>query len=187
MTLFEQIIYEAPGDEAPPDMPAEDAAPPSPPPDMTDEGSDMGDDAGVSPPDMADDFGDPGDDAGGGFGDPSQEGEEELELDEKISAIMNQQLYRRFSKLLNDIAAQVVSIKNNSDMIYTLSTESLSIVGELKKLEENIRFYLTDNFLEENYSKNLLFFNKCLNLLKLLNERFDKEIQKGIRARGSNN
>ena len=66
-------------------------------------------------------------------------------------------------------------------MIYTLSDQTSSIIAPLKKLDENVRLYMSNIFLEENYSRNLLFFNKCLNLLKLLNDSFDASIQKGIK------
>ena len=67
-------------------------------------------------------------------------------------------------------------------MIYALSPEAPDIIGSLKKLDENIRLYLDNIFVNENYSRNLLFFDKCLNLLKLLNDAFDGSIQKGIKA-----
>lgn len=199
-SLFEQFLYEAPGDdppdvapdmssdaETPPDMPEETPDTDDSPPDMGDDfGGDMGDDA---PPDMGSDddggFGDEGDD---GFGDNSgadDSGENDsnnLELDEKISSIMNMNLYQRYLTLLNTIGSQLTMIKNNSDILFTLSSDSLSIVEKLKKLDENIRLYLKNSFLHENYSKNLLFFNKCLNLLKLLNDIFDKDVRKGIKG-----
>jgi len=184
LTLFQQIILEAPGDEdPPPDMGAvEEASPdiPDNPPDM-DMGADSeGDDA---PPDInmgeEDDFGD----SGGGFeGEEGQEDQPDLNVDEKISAVMNMNLYQRYLSLLNNIGNQLSMIKNNSDMLYTLSSESLDIISSLKKLDENIRLYLSNYYMNENYSKNLLFFNKCINLLKLLNEIFDKNIRKGIKA-----
>jgi len=107
-----------------------------------------------------------------------------LGLDEKISAIMNMNLYQRYLSLLNTIGGQLTMIKNNSDILHTLSADSLDIVESLKKLDENIRLYLKNSFLNENYSKNLLFFNKCLNLLKLLNDVFDSNVKKGIKTIG---
>ena len=91
-------------------------------------------------------------------------------------------LYQRYLTLLNTNGSQLTMIKNNSDILFTLSKDSLSIVEKLKKLDENIRLYLKNSFLHENYSKNLLFFNKCLNLLKILNDIFDKEVRKGIKG-----
>ena len=194
VNIFERFLFEAPGDEVPPDM--VDAPPEIPegaeddtsPPDLPDEpdidsGSEtMSDD---SPPDMPDDLGD-------GFSeeDPSATTDEEnpedklknLGLDEKISAIMNQNLYQRYLALLNNIGGQLTMIKNNSDILYTLSSDSLSIIESLKKLDDNIILYLKNSFINENYSKNLLFFNKCLNLLKLLNDVFDSDIKKGTKA-----
>lgn len=200
VSLFDKVMYEAPGD--PPDISAEGAGPPDTgppdlssgssetPPDMTDEGGgetppDIGDGEGTDPPDMEVDFGDENPEDQGFGDDQSMEGEDQtqnLNFDEKISAIMNMNLYQRFLSLLNNIGGQLSMIKNNSDMLYTLSNESLDILESLKKLDENVRLYLANYFLNENYSKNLLFFNKCLNLLKLLNNIFEKNIQKGIRS-----
>lgn len=106
----------------------------------------------------------------------------DLGIDDKVSAIMNMNLYQRFISLLTSIGTQITSIKNNSDVLYTLSKDSVDIVQSLKNLDENIRLYLKNTFINENYSKNLLFFNKCLNLLKLLNDIFDKNVRKGINA-----
>jgi len=187
LSLFERVIYEAPGDP-PPDIPAEEPTSDAPPdtgggdpPDLPaasggDPGGDM---SGSDPPELGEDFGDEE-----GFGDIGSEEEvpEDLGLDEKISAIMNQNLYQRFLSLLNSVGNQLSMIKNNNDVLFTISNDSLDIVSSLKKLDENIRAYLANYFLNENYSKNLLFFNKCLNLLKLLNDIFGKNIQKGMKA-----
>lgn len=193
--IFEQFLFEAPGDDTPPDM--VDNGPPDvpdgaentePPPDMPDEnlgGGDMVPDDG--PPDMPDEFGEDEFGTGDMGTDETQNPDEQLQslgLDEKISAIMNMNLYQRYLTLLNTIGNQLTMIKNNSDILHTLSAESLDIVDSLKKLDENIRLYLKNSFLNENYSKNLLFFNKCLNLLKLLNDVFDSNVKKGIRTIG---
>lgn len=186
LDLFQQSLFlEAPGDEGeastdaqPADPPADDA-----PPDIPDDaGTESDNDA---PPDMPDE--DPSDDGLGdtGFDDGQQQEEEDpnktMKLDAKISTVMNVNLYQRYLTLLNTINTQLSMIKNNGDMIYTLSDQTSSIIASLKKLDENIRLYLSNIFLEENYSRNLLFFNKCLNLLKLLNDSFDASIQKGIK------
>lgn len=199
LKLFEKFLYEAPGED-PPDVPADtqsDSGVPDVPDDISEDNSppdiDMGDNDYDEPPDIesGDDqyddseFGDENN-----FEDSGEENKEtddnndsnNMELDEKISAIMNMNLYQRFLALLNNIGSQLNLIKNNGDMLYTISSNSLEIVENLKKLDENIRLYLKNNFLNENYSKNLLFFNKCLNLLKLLNDEFDKSINKGIKS-----
>lgn len=121
------------------------------------------------------------DDAGTGEQDDGNT-DGDLGIDDKVSAIMNMNLYQRFISLLTSIGSQITSIKNNSDVLYTLSEDSVDIVDSLKKLDENIRLYLKNTFINENYSKNLLFFNKCLNLLKLLNDVFDEKVRKGINA-----
>lgn len=186
LDLFQQSLFlEAPGDEGeastdaqPADPPADDA-----PPDIPDDaGTESDNDA---PPDMPEE--DPSDEGLGdtGFDDGQQQEEEDpnktMKLDAKVSTVMNVNLYQRYLTLLNTINTQLSMIKNNGDMIYTLSDQTSSIIASLKKLDENIRLYLSNIFLEENYSRNLLFFNKCLNLLKLLNDSFDASIQKGIK------
>lgn len=193
MSMFEKFLYEAPGDDppdappadSPPDVPAEAPADSDPPDIPDDAGADIADDGPPDmPPDGEDGFGDEG-----GFGDEEvgnggegNENPEDLGLDDKVSAIMNMNLYQRFLSLMNTIGAQLTMLRNNGDVLYTLSSSSLDTVESLKKLDENIRLYLKNTFLNENYSKNLLFFNKCLNLLKLLNDVFDKNIKKGINS-----
>lgn len=196
LSIFTQYMTEAPDD--PPDIPAEDAGPPDIPDDMPadeptdaggdgsppdiDDGSDMGADA---PPDIGmDDQGD------GGFGDDgaseddqeSEDSPQNFELDEKISAIMNMNLYQRFLSLLDSLGNQLIGLNNNSDVLSSVTPECNDMISSLKKLDENIRLYLKNYFIHENYSKNLLFFNKCLNLLKLLNDNFDKKVRKGIKS-----
>ncbi len=196
LSLFEKFLFEAPNEDppdapaatGPPDMPA-DAASQDGPPDMGDFGGDDagGDDGGGMPDmgDMGDDGGDDGGfggDTGGDEGQGDQEGTDQLQLDDKVDAIMNMQLYQRYLSLLNTIGSQLTMIKNNSDVLYTLSAESIDVIESLKKLDENVRLYIKNSFLHENYSKNLLFFNKCLNLLKLLNDVFDGNVQRGIKG-----
>ena len=190
--IFKQFLFEAPEDETPPDMigngppDVPDGAQNDEPPDIPDNvGADeMGSD---EPPEMPDEFGE--DELGDeDFTDDSSINPDDqsqiLGLDDKVSAVMNMNLYQRYLALLNTIGGQLTMIKNNGDILYTLSSDSLSIIENLKKLDENIRIYLKNSFLHENYSKNLLFFNKCLNLLKLLNDVFDNDIKKGIKAIG---
>ena len=185
--LFEKYMFEA-DDDPPADLQPE--APSSSPPDS--EPPDLGSSTpenqtgGAETPDEA-----PPDDLGGDEGFPPDQGEggeegkeEELGLDDKISAIMNNSLYQQCLSLLNEIGSQVSSIKNNSDIFQVLSSEVIEIITHLKKLDENIRIYLDRSFISENYSKNLLFYNKCLNLFKLLNDSFEKQVQKGIRKMG---
>lgn len=196
LTLFDRVMFEAPDDS--PDVPSEsnDTPPdmPSAPQESNESLPDLSEDNNDPPPDMMED------DGGDGSQPPDIEDDYEdeeaflddepeedpasgnLRFDEKISAIMNMNLYQRFLSLLNTIGSQVSTIKRNSDMLYTISNNSLDIIESLKKLDENIRLYLSNYFLNENYSKNLLFFNKCLNLLKLLNTVFEKNIQKGVRS-----
>jgi len=190
LDFFKQFLFEAPGDD-PPDTGGDDGPPDVPdnagdapgPPDLPDVG---GDDSGAddSPPDLGGDDGF-GDDTGFGDNDSGEGGEgennQDLGLDEKVSAVMNRKLYQRFLALLNTIGGQLSMLKANGDILFTLSPDALDIVGYLKKLDENIRLYLKNTFINENYSGNLLFFNKCLNLLRLLNDVFDGSIKKGIK------
>lgn len=195
ISLFEQYLKEAPDDPpdagqadagAPPDIP-DGAESDTGPPDMGDAGMDDSPDSGGSfddgPPDMGgDDFGDGMEDGDEGGEEGGENQEEPIEgLDEKVSAIMNQRLYQSFLAMLNTIGSQISQVKENSDILHALSAESIEITESLQKLDENVRLYLKNIFMEENYSKNLLFFNKCLNLLKLLNDVFTERIRKGIK------
>jgi len=187
--IFEQFLFEAPGDDPPDTAPADISNPPDipedatleDPPDIPDDPETTDDDA---PPDM---MGDDDFSSDGSFTDGGEEGEssdsnvKNLGLDDKVSAIMNMNLYQKYLSLLSNIRSQQASIRSNMDILYTLSPDTLNITKSLSKLDENIHLYLKNYFVNENYSKNLLFFNKCLNLLKLLNDSFDKGISKGIK------
>ena len=188
-SLFESFLFEAEGD--PPDLPADDNGPPEMPPD---DPPDMGgDDAPTdAPADITDDPPEMGgDDTSDDFGtdeatddaqdDAPAKKNENMALDDKVSAIMNANLYQRFLGLLTQITDQISSIKNNMDILHSVAPSSTETFSALTRLAENIRLYLTGSFEHENYSKNLLFFNKCLNLLKLLNDGFNKDIKKGIK------
>ena len=94
---------------------------------------------------------------------------------------MNMNLYQRFLSMLNSISSQVNTIKDNADIIGALTKNASELLPGLQKLDENIRIYLSDFFVSENYSKNLLFFNKCLNEYNLHREIFTKEIKKATR------
>jgi hypothetical protein len=191
-SLFEQILYEAPEDEMPPDLePVEDTTSDAPP-DLSAEDIDAPDMSGEpesgSPPDleMDDSIGDDNlayDDEGEA---PEEDTHADLGIDEKISNIMNMNLYQRYLTLLTNVGNQLSSVKNNSDALITLAPKSIDIITSLEKLDENIRLYIDNYFVRENYSKNLLFFNKCLNLLKLLNDTFDKNIRTGIKGMNNN-
>lgn len=184
-SLFEKFLFEAPGDDPPDTAPEPEASDPpveepsfdDAPPDITDEpiGADE------PPPDIGGDNEFASDDT---FGDEQPEidlNDKNLGLDDKVSAIMNMNLYQSFLSLLNSIGGQISSIKDKLDVLSSLSKDSINVLQSLEKLDENIRLYLKNYFINENYSKNLLFFNKCLNLLKLLNDSFHRGIDKGIK------
>ena len=192
LSLFERYLIEAPEDEAAPDanmdVSTEDPpeAPIEDPPaiDGTTGDDNAGDfsadsDGTEDPPDMGD-FGT--DDMDTGTEDDTSDGNSApTGLDGKVSAIMNQTLYKRYLSLLTQIASQQTSIKNNSDILYTISADVAGIVKSLSRLEGNIRSYLKNTFADENYSRNLLFFNKAVNLFKLLDDSFDAMIRKGMK------
>lgn len=178
--LFKKWMFEADGD--PPDMDS---------PEIPD-----GAEADEGPPDIPDDISDsPSDDSFStdgledmdtGYDDTGNENEkdsnENLNLSDKVSAILNNQLYQRFLALLNNVGSQLSAINKNGDVLNTLLGDYYTeLVQSLKKLEENIRLYLDNTFINEDYNKNLLFFNMCLNLLKLLNDSFKDETKKGIK------
>ena len=186
--LFEKVMFEAPEDEPPPDIGGIDETPDTTPP--IDDPPDLSSEPDDTPTETTEEDTPPelgGEEEIEDYGDESFEDDPEaninnLGLDDKISAIMNMNLYQRYLTLLNNIGNQLSMLKNNNDILYTLSSDSLDIIGSLKKLDENIRLYLMNYFLDENYSSNLLFFNKCINLVKLLNEVFDNKINKGIKG-----
>jgi len=126
-----------------------------------------------------------GDDTGeDNIGDEENNGGEEKppHLSDKVSNIMNLSIYQKFTVLLNKIENQLSSIKNNQDIINQLYPDVAGYTQALRKLEENIQLYLNNQFMNENAGKNILFFNKCLNLLKLLNDKFDANISKGLKG-----
>lgn len=188
LEFFKQYLTEAPEDESPPDTSQEEAPPDASfdmgdPPDLPSD--DGGGDIGEDPPDIGG-----GDDGGlGDFGSDDAESEDEgndqggspMELDEKISAIMNHKLYQRFINLLGSTKSKISEIKDNSDVLYTIAPECTEVIKKLQSLEENIRLYLKNKFVNEDYGKNLLFFNECLNLRALLSDIFDDIIKKGIK------
>lgn len=192
LSLFEQWMFEAPGDDpAPdvpsdtPDVPADDAPAANDPPDLgggDDLGGDMPDDGG--PPDLGgdDDFG--GDD----FGDDNiipEEGAEDMGLSEKISSILNLDLYQSYLELISQIGSQLSSIKNNWDLLYAITPDVENVSKRLKDLDENIRLYIDNYYLNEKYEKNRLFYNKCKNLANLINQDFNSMISKKAKEKGT--
>lgn len=191
--IFEKWLFEADGD--PPniddsggaDQPTQDdggsgdTAATDSPPDI-----DGFDDSGVN---TAQDSSDqPFDTSGLEDMDEDQEGHEMdggvqgMQLSEKISAILNNILYQRFLSLLNNVEGQLTASKNNNDVLLSLIKDDYDdYITRLKKLEENIRLYLKNSFIHKDYGKNLLFFNMCLNLLKLLNDKLDEKVHKAIK------
>ena len=169
LLFFEKVLLEE-GEESPP---AEDpSAEGTDPPDM---GSDIesefgGDDISGGSDDSSFDTDFGSDDSSGG----DNEEKEEPSFGEKISNVLNSKLYQRYLSLLNRVENQILAIKNNLDIFNIIYRDSAEPIEILKKLSENIRIYLNEFFLKENYSKNLLFFNKCINLYKLLNDQIIK-------------
>lgn len=184
MSLFEQWMFEAPGDDpapdipddtATPDVPADDAPAANDPPDLggDDIGGDAPDDAG--PPDLGgDDFG--GDDFGGDDNIIPEEGAEDMGLSEKISSILNLNLYQSYLELISQIGSQISSIKNNADLLYAITPDVEIVSKRLKDLDENIRLYIDNHYTNEKYEKNRLFYNKCKNFANLINQDFNHMI-----------
>ena len=190
-SLFEQWMFEAPGDDPPPDEPVATETPPDVPDEpTTDDGppdlnlDDAGgddtppvDDIEDGPPDLGeDDFG--GDD----FGDaPLDQDNNNMKIDDKVSSILNLNLYQSYVELLTQVSSQIASMKHNADLLYAITPDTDYVVKALRKLEENMRLYIDNVFTNERYEKNLLFYNKCKNLNKFLNDKFDSLIHKGIK------
>jgi len=190
-SFFEQVLFEAPGDEAPADAPADT------PPDMNMDAPNMPDDTGDmdmgDAPDMPadsdfdtgnDDFGSDMDDFGDDDSNDENNGDDKnkkLDIDEKISNILNKLLYDKFLTLLNQIGSQLSNIKNNGEILHSLVPNIGDITEEFKRLDESIRLYINNSFTYNNSSKNQLFFNQCINALKMLNEKFSHEINKSTR------
>lgn len=192
LDLFSSFLFEAPDD--PPDIaeePVDDTGPPdmpeetTDPPDMPDVEEDPPPPTDTGDADLNDNFDDGSTDDGDGNDNKDSNGSEKepKELDEKISAIMNAELYPQFLTMLNAINSQISLIKNNNDTLYLLAPDSLvGTLASLKRLDENVRIYLNNIFNRENYSKNLLFFNMCKNLLKVLSNNFGQKVRKGAKS-----
>lgn len=193
--IFLKYLKEAEGDENPSDDVNVSDDTSSDPPDMPDntddpnDAPDMPDDTDA-PPDMPDDtemvddstdFESDDQISDDMSGDANSVDNNNLGLDEKISSIMNMNLYQQYLALLNNISSEISMIKNNSDILSSINPESINSIDSLRKLDENIRIYIKNNYINENYSKNLLFFNKCLNLLKLINDSFNDDINNHLK------
>jgi hypothetical protein len=172
-SLFERVLFEAEGDDISNDGNINNEGPP----DIgVDEVDTQPDDTPLDePPPELEDFPDIGD--GTGAEDNIEDESENLDINEKISAVMNENLYKKFLSLISVITDHISLIKDNNDIIYSLSPNALGIIDSLKKLRDNINLYLSYNFINNNYSRNLLFFNKCFNLLNLLDKNFEKNIK----------
>ena len=178
-----KFLFEAPGDEDEATTEAPEETPPADdnPPDMGDDvaaDEPMDDEGGLDgPPDIGDDFGDED-----SFTDDTGEDTQNLTIDEKISSILNVNLYKNYLSLLSDIGTQLNTIKNNIDIFQAISDKTEETVTAIKNLDKNLRTYMMDTFQDERYENNMLFYNKCKALYKLLNEKFEKDIRKSIKS-----
>lgn len=189
LDYFKRLLYEASEDDPPPDV--DDSSPPDlpeednsismdDPPDIG--GDDFGGDA-PPPPDMdggGSDFDDGGTDAFDDAPDDENQGQD-MQLGQKVSAILNQSLYQQFLKLLDETSSKTTQMKDNTDVLYAITPECTDIVDSLTELKTNLQLYLKHHFVNRDYSQNLQFFNMCLNLLALLDKSFDMAIKKGIK------
>lgn len=165
----QQAPQPPPDNTPPPDIP--DVPEPPPPPQEYDQQGDNG---------QEEDYSDYADNDQGGDQQNNGEGGDkkgEPEFSEKISNILNVKLYQRYIQLLSKIENQLITIKNNTDIFTILFKSSGDSIDILKKLDENIRLYIKYYFVKENYSKNLLFFNKCINLFKINNDLLNKSMK----------
>ena len=179
-----KYLFEAPGDEEEQttEEPAEDTAGdppaiedenPAATPTDTDEGIDISD-----PPDLTEDDM-PGDDS---FTDVDTPDLNNLSIDEKISSILNVNLYKNYMQLLSDIGTQLNTIKNNIDIFQALNKDTNNTVKAIRDLDSNLRDYMVNTFKDERYENNLLFYNKCKALYQMLNEKFEKDIHKAVHS-----
>lgn len=187
-SIFWRLMTEAEGDDDtaddPPDMTEDDA--PADDDSSLDGGDDMDDE---DPPDIGggDDGGYGGDDGfgdTGGGGDGGNKKEEITGLSDKVSTVLNERLYKQVLALLSQITIKKEMVRDNIDMIRTIDPDATDITEDLTRLEDNIREYSDHTFLDENYSKNMLFYTKCLNLFNLLCARFSERLSKGIKKVG---
>lgn len=191
--VFLKVMFEAPedegGDDMPPDISGDDFA-------ADDSAGEPNADTSDDPPDITGDDFSPDDsfsDADGTTdgGDESSGEEKETEdsapkgLDDKVSAILNSGLYKKNLALLSELTLKRNTIKDNIDVIRTLDPDAMEITEQLQRLEDNIREYNDHTFLNENYSKNRLFYDKCLNLYNLLCQRFKDQMAKAIKKVGN--
>ena len=193
--IFWQVMFEAEGDEqqeAAPEETSED------PPDIggdeyasDDGGADANVDNSDAPPDMGGDEFSSDDSFGDEDGSDDSGEEKETEdsapvgLDNKVSAILNAGLYKKNLALLSELTLKRNTIKDNIDVIRTLDPDAMEISENLQRLEDNIREYNDHTFLDENYSKNRLFYDKCLNMYNLLCQRFRDQMAKAIKKAGN--
>lgn len=106
---------------------------------------------------------------------PSGEG---TEFDKKVSDILNRELYQHYMSLKKTINQELTMLENNIDYINSEVMKETDIVEILKKLEENMDLYLANYFVNSNYSKNVFFYNKCLNMVNLVNLEFKRVLEK---------
>lgn len=172
LNFFESVLLEAEGDSIP-DIPEEPSVD-NIPPDVADDVPDIPDDQIIDdPPDVDTDYNDINIDDNMS----DEETVEDLNINEKISVVMNSNLYQKFLSLIVVISDHISIIKDHRDEIYSIAPNAIGIEESLKKLRENINLYLANNFINNNYSSNLLFFNKCSNLLNLLDNDFSNNIK----------
>lgn len=182
--LFYRILMEAPEDEGnPPEISDDVGAIDDAPPDADNTATPV-----EAPPDIGgDDFGsnDMESDMDLGGNEEEKPSEDEPQgLDNKVSAVLNSGLYKKTLTLLSEITKKKETIKDNIDIIRTLDPDSVIIQEQLERLEDNIRDYNEHHFLSENYSKNLLFYTKCLNLYNQIVLQFSEKINKAIKDSG---
>lgn len=99
-------------------------------------------------------------------------------FDKKISDTLNRNLYQHYISLKKTINQELTMTEDNLDFIDPEVLKDTNLVEILKKLSSNMDLYLMNNFLNNDYSKNVFFYNKCLNMVNLVNIEFSKALKK---------
>jgi hypothetical protein len=121
-----------------------------------------------------------------GEGDSSGEGGGEEEADKqdtklasKANNILNQTLYDKFVKRNSEIEDIITSIKDTVPLLpYDIVKSNDKSMNQLKAALQKGQEYVINDFVENGYGENLLFYNKLDSLYVLLLNRIDTNLKK---------